>query len=343
MRDGPVGWTAAAHGARRSRVARGLRFRGEWRAAGMERGIPEAKRTEGDEVAGVRRADRHALALIGAMLAASILVNVASLRTEVARTGSRITLPETVTLEVTSHLAILALATLVPWMLNRWPVFGGEWRHAVPAHVGGGLAFSLLHVAAMSVSRKLLFPLVVGIPYRMNLFAPRNLIYELRKDVFTYALLLIGFVLIRIVEQRRREAEAALQTATREHKLTLKSGAAVFVVEASQILWAKAAANYVEVGTPEKTFLARMTLTALERLLHAAGPRHVRVHRSYVVNVEEIRELTPTGEGDVTLTLSDGTVAPASRRYRERLAAAMQRRAPTAPASAPPVASEARH
>jgi DNA-binding LytR/AlgR family response regulator len=66
-----------------------------------------------------------------------------------------------------------------------------------------------------------------------------------------------------------------------------------------------------------------MTLRRLEGLLLAAGDRHMRVHRSYVVNVGEVREVTPSGEGDLRLTLSDGTVAPGSRRYRERLLAAI--------------------
>jgi hypothetical protein len=309
----------------------------------MTGGVQIVDRARAPDAAADRRAGRRTLLLLGFMLSASIVVNGTSLRTEAARTGSRITWQETWLLEITSHVAIFALAPLFIPLLQRWPVVGGDWRRFVPAHLVGALAFSLLHVSAMFGARKLLFPLAVGIPYRMDLMAPRNLLYEMRKDVFTYAMLLVGFVLMRVVEQRRLEAEAALQTARREHKLTLKSGGAAFVVEASEVLWAKAAANYVEVGTRDKTYLARMTLTALERLLSAAGARHMRVHRSFVVNVDEVREVAPTGEGDVRLTMSDGSVTPGSRRYRERLAAAIRERAPLGTEPAAPVDHEVRH
>jgi len=289
--------------------------------------VQSVDRSEAPEAAADRRADRRALRLIAGMLAASLIVNVTSLRSEAARSGSRVTWPETLLLEVTSHLAILVLAPLVPRLLDRWPIVGGDWRRFVPAHLGGGLAFSLLHVSAMSAARKLFFPLVLGFRYAPNLFAPPHLLYELRKDAFSYALLLVGFVLMRAVEQRRLETETALGMARREHKLTLTSGGTSLVMEAGRVIWAKAAGNYVEIATGEKTVLARITLSDLERLLMAAGSRHLRVHRSYVINLDEVREVTPTGEGDVSVRMSDGTLAPGSRRYRERLSGAMRERA----------------
>ena len=83
------------------------------------------------------------------------------------------------------------------------------------------------------------------------------------------------------------------------------------------MVWARAASNYVEVVTPGRTYLARSTLSELEKLLQAAGGRHVRVHRSHVVNLDKVSEITPTGEGDVTLTLETGETVPGSRRYRD--------------------------
>jgi len=82
-----------------------------------------------------------------------------------------------------------------------------------------------------------------------------------------------------------------------------------------------AASNYVEVATQNKTHLARSTLAAIERQRRDAGARAIRVHRSYVVNADHIREITPTGEGDVKIELSHGAIIPGSRRYRDRLQA----------------------
>lgn len=273
-----------------------------------------------------RRADRRALLLIGAMLLVSAVVGGATLRAEAARTHSTITWQETWLLVTTSHVAILLLAPLLPLLLDRFPLPGDDWRRALPAHLLGMLGFGALHVSLMLAARRLLFPSLVGFPYPVDLFAPGHFLYELRKDAFTYALLLVGFVLMRSIEQRRLEAVQALRTARRSHSLTLRSGSTAFVVGAGEILWARAAANYVEVAVPGRTHLARMTLKRLEKLLDAAGDRHVRIHRSHVVNVDAVREVNPTGDGDVRVTLSDGSVAPGSRRYRDRLLAALAHR-----------------
>jgi DNA-binding LytR/AlgR family response regulator len=114
-------------------------------------------------------------------------------------------------------------------------------------------------------------------------------------------MLLVGFVLMRVIEPPPLEARSALRMARREQKLTLRSGGAAFVVDASDVVWARAAANYVEVATPGKTYLARMTLTRLETLLLAAGNRHMRVHRSHVVNVAEVRGLLAALEATGTV------------------------------------------
>ncbi|MEO1105411.1 MAG: LytTR family DNA-binding domain-containing protein, partial [Pseudomonadota bacterium] len=68
---------------------------------------------------------------------------------------------------------------------------------------------------------------------------------------------------------------------------------------------------------------ARTTLGALEQLLAAAGSPHMRVHRSYIVNLDAIREIVPTSAGDVTVRLSSGAEIPGSRRHRDRLAQAL--------------------
>jgi DNA-binding LytR/AlgR family response regulator len=271
-----------------------------------------------------RRADRRALLLIGGFLLASLAVRGFTLRTEAIRHGSPVTWQETWLNETTSHLAILLVAPLLPWVLDRFPLAAGQWRRALPGHAAGSLVFSVLHVALMFGARTLLFPAFVGVSYRMNLFAPAHFAYELQKDVLTYAMLMVGYVLMRSVEQGRLEAASALQAARRNHQLTLKSGTAAIVVDSRDVLWARAAGNYVEVATPGKTHLARMTLSRLEELLAAAGDRHLRLHRSHVVNLDHVREVTPTGEGDVRVTLSDGTVAPGSRRYRDGLLAAIE-------------------
>jgi len=47
--------------------------------------------------------------------------------------------------------------------------------------------------------------------------------------------------------------------------------------------------------------------------------RFVRVHRSYIVNIDSIREIQPWDSGDYRILLKDGSFVNFSRRYRSRL------------------------
>ncbi|WP_428409687.1 LytR/AlgR family response regulator transcription factor [Hyphococcus sp.] len=153
----------------------------------------------------------------------------------------------------------------------------------------------------------------------MNLLRPDNFFYEFQKDIFTYVLLVFAFSVFRALGQQKLETEAAKASARKDHKVTLKSGGSSFIVNAADIVSARAAGNYVEVQTATKTFLARMTISSLQTLLAEAGDAHVRAHRSYLVNRDDVRQITPGANGGVNILLSTGLTVPGSRRYRDRL------------------------
>jgi DNA-binding LytR/AlgR family response regulator len=58
-------------------------------------------------------------------------------------------------------------------------------------------------------------------------------------------------------------------------------------------------------------------MAALEPRLDPA--RFVRVHRSYMVNLDRLQEIEPLESGDARLRMRDGQVIPCSRRYRSAL------------------------
>jgi len=60
-------------------------------------------------------------------------------------------------------------------------------------------------------------------------------------------------------------------------------------------------------------FVLRATLESLEARLDPG--QFVRVHRTHVVNIDEIAEINPWFRGDYQLKLRDGTELPWSRRY----------------------------
>ena len=265
------------------------------------------------------RADRRTWLVFAAFMLASYFEKALSDRHDLLRAGSEH--PDLPWLsQATSHLVILAMVPFITTMLSRFPMSADRWRPNLAIHAVGTVAFSAVHILLMVLLRKLLTPAVFGFPYDFGLADLSAWLYEYRKDVLTYALIAAIFWMNRVVEQRTLETEATRTEAKDRHRLTLKSGGRTFFVNADDVIWAKAASNYVEVGTPAKTHLARMTLTELERLLEEAGGHHARVHRSYIVHLDHVMVITPTGEGDALIELDTGETVPGSRRYRDRYA-----------------------
>ncbi len=269
------------------------------------------------------RADRRTWLLIAAMAAVSLVVTALTRIAEAGRRGVGEGATEIWLLEGTSHVVIVGLAMLFPLLLNRVEVRWERLARTTPVLLAGWIGFTLLHVSLMHLLRAVLIPLATGQPYAFRALDPATLGYEGLKDLFVFLLVGCGFVLGRMIEQARSEQQERLGTARAEHKITLRAGATVHLVSANEVTWVKAAANYAEVHTASRSIFARTTLANLEQELRAAGGRHVRIHRSYLVNPDAVVAIKPTGEGDVTVSLATGEELPGSRRFREALAAAV--------------------
>lgn len=264
---------------------------------------------------------RGAMATIATMMIANYVVNSTSIQMEAERAGREIDALQPWFIEGTSMVLILALMPVLVLVERRYPLVTGNWTSALPFHAAGLLLFSLVHVGLMGLTREGLHPVLFDRPYVFFNNPAEVFLYELRKDALTYAVQILTLSGFRMVEWTRMDAEAAREEARQTHRLTLKCGGRTLLVEADAFQTAKAAGNYVELTLSSGEQLARMTLSELERQLREAGVDAVRVHRSWLVDRGLITEIAPTGDGDVTLTLSTGARIPGSRRYREKLAA----------------------
>jgi hypothetical protein len=262
-----------------------------------------------------READRWALAGFVIFMLASFVIQATSIQLE-----DRHARLEPWLREAASHLSLLCLVPFFPRILDIAPLSLSRWRWSVPVHLAACLGFTVLHVLGFVLLRKLTYPLFLGHAYTFGLSDPLNWIYEGRKDAYGYGITMLMFALARMAMQNRLEARAMDEVASREKRLMLKSGGRTILLNAGDVIHAKAAGNYVEIATAGKTHLVRMTLTELERLLEEAGSRHVRVHRSHIVHLDHVMVITPTGEGDAMIELDTGEIVPGSRRYRDRYA-----------------------
>jgi two-component system, LytTR family, response regulator len=89
------------------------------------------------------------------------------------------------------------------------------------------------------------------------------------------------------------------------------------LVSAEQVDWIDSAANYVRLHVGANTYLVRMTMNELEQKLDPQ--QFARIHRSTMVNISRVKEVTPDWHGEFDVRLNDGTALRLTRTYRERL------------------------
>jgi len=109
-------------------------------------------------------------------------------------------------------------------------------------------------------------------------------------------------------------APVALASRAAPKRLAVRQRGRVVLVPYAQIGWVEAEGDYVRVHAGAKSWLMRQTLSALATDLDPQ--RFVRVHRSFVVNVEHVQEIAFDDEGDAELVLRDGTRVRTGRAFR---------------------------
>ncbi len=102
-----------------------------------------------------------------------------------------------------------------------------------------------------------------------------------------------------------------------QNRLAIKSGGKVLFLKLDDIDWVEAADNYVNLHVGNESHLHRETMAALEARLPA--DKFMRISRSTMVNIEQVKELQPMFHGEYTVILHNGTRLTLSRGYREKL------------------------
>ncbi len=97
-------------------------------------------------------------------------------------------------------------------------------------------------------------------------------------------------------------------------RLVVQSGMGSSVLRLEDIDYLEAARNYVSVHAGGREYIVRETMTNLLRRL-SAGPFE-RTHRSFIVNIDKIREIRTADTGQ-RIILSSGAEVPLSRSYRD--------------------------
>lgn len=118
-----------------------------------------------------------------------------------------------------------------------------------------------------------------------------------------------------------RPSAAALRSARSPgaplERVVIRDGAQVHVIAVGKIDYVEAQDDYVGVRSAGKTWLKEQPLSSLEGELDAR--RFVRIHRSYLLNIERLARVELYAKDSRIAILHDGTKLPVSRSGYQRL------------------------
>jgi hypothetical protein len=226
--------------------------------------------------------------------------------------------------EWSSHLVGLTLVPAIIAFERRFPLHFETLRRNLPWHALATVAYCLLHVLGMVGLRKIAYAWM-GSNYDFGNW-PRELFYEYLKDWRTYTgvLLIVGayqLLLLRLQGEARLldapDEGPAVEPIERPERFLVRKLGKEFLVAANDIEILQASGNYVNLRVRGREYPLRATMAGIEPRMDPA--RFVRVHRSYMVNLDCLAEIEPLDTGDARLLMRDGTKVPCSRRYRAAL------------------------
>jgi two-component system, LytTR family, response regulator len=107
-------------------------------------------------------------------------------------------------------------------------------------------------------------------------------------------------------------------------RLVVKDGTKVTLVPVAKLDYAEAQDDYVALASQGKKHLKQQTIASLEACLDPNA--FVRIHRSYIVNLERVARIEPYGKDSRLAILTDGTRLPVSRTGYARLKSLLDER-----------------
>lgn len=100
-------------------------------------------------------------------------------------------------------------------------------------------------------------------------------------------------------------------------RIMVNIGSKYFFVNTNDIIHISAEEKYIEIHTDKGKYLIRETMNSVEESLDPQ--KFARIHRSFIVNIDQIKEMQPWSHGDYVVVLKNGEKIQMSRRYRENL------------------------
>lgn len=100
-------------------------------------------------------------------------------------------------------------------------------------------------------------------------------------------------------------------------KIAIQMNDRIILLDVNEVLWVKAAGNYVELFTMHHKYLHYDSMNNMEHLL--PEPEFVRIHRSHIVRRDQIRSLRKHSNGEFFAVLKNAVELKVSRSQRNKV------------------------
>jgi two-component system, LytTR family, response regulator len=104
-------------------------------------------------------------------------------------------------------------------------------------------------------------------------------------------------------------------------RFAVRSGETTVFVPVNEVDWIEAYQNYVRLHAGATTYLLHVPMNTIECVLDSK--RFLRIHRSHIVNVRRIAQLSSMAHGQYVVELKSGQRLPSGRTYGERIRRAL--------------------
>ena len=204
------------------------------------------------------------------------------------------------------------------------------WTRFFGVHIAAAVLFSLIQLGIYLVIAGILFGRSDRSLWEFYKFLLAN---ELQSSLLVYLAIVS---VITVYDRFLRKVQTAEQPVVRAdmisqgspeiasngtngflRRISVKESGKIVLIDVDQINRIESYGNYLFLHTPQRKFIYRETMAAIEKKLDPA--RFVRIRRSAIVRIDQIRELYPTDNSEFEILLVDGSVLTSTRRYRKNL------------------------
>ena len=104
----------------------------------------------------------------------------------------------------------------------------------------------------------------------------------------------------------------------KSNKIPITLGNKIYFLPSEDIQYIIASGNYIDIFTGKSKHTLRETLSKFEQKI--INQNFIRIHKSYIVNIDLITEVQKLKSGNLMVVIADKTVLPVSKTYKKTFA-----------------------